>query len=249
LAEVYPPVSLLLISEGRDDLFSIFPRTNGDGGYVTGSLKRWQNVHDLPTVKPRKEGALLKSRLQKYTDSSEHINRGLYHKADGWMHTPMSKSTISKANGMSRSFTKDTTNQTPLVTYSGVSKDLGDKLRDVPNGSFHHLATFTSTTTDKRMAHSFAAKKVWGDTHAHVIRFHLKPGTGLSAVQHSHYNENEVLLDKGTKIEKIKTELKPTSHGGKVWVHHVVAHPEKLPLDQYHTHKDEHHSGGLISKA
>lgn len=241
-------VSLLLISEGKDDLFSVYPRKHGDAGYVAGSGKRWQQVHDLPTVKPRKEGSLFKSRVGRYTDSSETINRELASKADGWMYTPITKSTLSKANGMSKAFTKDTTNQTPLVTYSGVSKSLGDKLGAASNGSFHHLAAFTSTSTDKRTAHSFATKKVWGETHPHIIRFHLKPGTGLSAAHHSVYNENEVILDKGTKIEKVKSELKPLSHGGKVWVHHVVAHPEKLPVDQYQTHKDEHHNAGLISK-
>lgn len=241
-------ISFILLSEGKDDMFSIWPRANGASGYIAGSHKRWQQVHDLPTVKPRKEGSLFSGRVRKYTNSSETINRELMYKADGWLHTPITKSTLSKANGMSKAFTKDTTNQTPLVTYSGVSKDLGDKLGAAPNGSFHHLAAFTSTTTDKRTAHGFATKKVWGKTHPHIIRFHLKPGTGLSAAHHSDYNENEVILDKGTKIEKVKSEVKTLSHGGKVWVHHVVAHPEKLSVDQYKTREDEHHNAGLISK-
>lgn len=144
---------------------------------------------------------------------------------------------------LSSAFTPNNTNRKEITTYGAVPYHIGRKLIESGKDSEHHLAGFTSTSSDKQIAMLFANEyssdhNTPDDEPYHIIKYHIKPGAGLSAAKHSSYDENEVILHHGAKItyhgpEYIIHQRSNLNHPRHIIVHHVTVHPEHKLLEEY----------------
>jgi hypothetical protein len=220
----------------------------------TGNNKFGQNYdagfHDHPDVKPRNVSDDHARAILRYTTTSSNGERG--HASSGNMnaylrnkagdktqrilHDHDPKKVHDSIKTLSSAFTKENTNKKAIHTYGGVPAHIGEKLEKSEKGSEHHLAGFTSTSSAQRTAKHFAhtyngfdPKKV-----KHVIHYHVKPGAGLSAVHHTDYNENEVILHHGAKLKYSHTTVhKGTEGEGDTHVHHVVVGSKHKKIEDY----------------
>lgn len=136
---------------------------------------------------------------------------------------------------------KNNTNRKQIQTFAGIPHHIGEQLMNSGKDTEHHLAAFTSTSIQPRVAHNFAMgynKKYHHDGLPHIIKFDVKPGAGLPAAHHSPYDENEVILHHGAKItyhgHEILEHTDPYSgEKSSVIVHHVTVHPEHKSLEEY----------------
>lgn len=199
------------------------------------------HIHDHPHVKPKKfEKHHLESINEYSNDGSGDINEHLRHGAgDKSAYSGMQRARYAHKHitNLSSAFTKENTNRKEIHTYSGVPAHIGKALHNSKKGSHHHIAGFTSTSTNKSTAHDFAEGHAEYDEEKHIIHYHIKRGAGLSLVHHSPHSENEVLLHHGAHIQYKKTD---TYHGNpshsennNIHVHHVVVHPDHAPLESY----------------
>jgi hypothetical protein len=89
------------------------------------------------------------------------------------------------------------------------------------------------------VVYNFAKKNAprAGTNDRHVIKYTVKPGTGLSVAEHSPYDEDEVLLHHGAKLKYSHTTEHPhedyRGHKGITYVHHVTAEKSHLSLNDY----------------
>lgn len=122
-------------------------------------------------------------------------------------------------------FRPETTNKDSITLYSGIPQHIGSILESGHTGQIHILPAFTSTSSQKKVAHLFSHSRKIIDPQSgklklqrHIIQLTAKPGSALSLRGYStHPNEFEFLLNSGSKIKYIKTERhKPNIH-----VHHV----------------------------
>lgn len=145
---------------------------------------------------------------------------------------------------LSSAFTKENTNRKHLTTFGGVPPSIGHELMKGGKGKKHVLAGFTSTSTSQHIAAAFSnthhlLEEKGTSEPLHVVKYHLKPHTGMSIAHHSKHDENEVLINHGHHIQYIKTtEHEADNHNShKVLVHHVVVHPTRKPLSKYGKYK------------
>lgn len=138
---------------------------------------------------------------------------------------------------LSSAFTKGNTNRIDVHTWSGVPEHVGKDLMNSPQGSSHHIAGFTSTSTSKATANEFAVSQPLPPVKArprHIIHYKVKAGAGLSIANMSTFSENEVVLHHGAKIKYHGTSIyKGNGEHGDIHVHHVTAYPEHIPLERY----------------
>lgn len=144
---------------------------------------------------------------------------------------------------LSSAFRPETTNRKPVTTWGGVPAHIGEQLMNSGQGSQHHIPGFTSTSTSKSVAYKFAfgynlRKAKTSNDPVHIIQYHLKPGTGLSAAEHSPYDENEFILHHGAKIEYHGSENvthQENDGDGQMHliIHHVTVHPEHKSFHEY----------------
>lgn len=145
---------------------------------------------------------------------------------------------------LSAVFTPENTNRKTIETYSGIPSDIGKRLEASDKDSKHTLAGFSSFSTARKVAHHFGVKfKLTSskrpdaddsDRSIHLIHATLEPGSGLSLVDHSNYeNENEILLNHGAHITYHGTTVHKDSTGRPVRVHHVTVHSTHEPLENY----------------
>jgi hypothetical protein len=202
--------------------------------------------------------------------SSANINGYLRNKLGNksvgvYMHDP--KRTHRAVQNLSSAFTPENTNIKPIKTWGAVPREIGEKLMNSGRGSDHHLAGFTSTSSSKRVASNFSdlyannerkQDKYNGIRHPeanddqdvqvhHIVRYHIKPDAGLSAVHHTKYDENEVILHHGARVTYLGTEhhdeledsqLDRQYNDGKAilkkyHIHHVMVHPDHKKLEEY----------------
>jgi hypothetical protein len=137
---------------------------------------------------------------------------------------------------LSSAFTPQNTNRKEIVVHSGVPEHIGKTLKQSGEGSQHHIAGFTSTSSSSEVAHNFARN--YGGKEHHVIEYHVKPGAGLSVAQHSSIpDENEVILHHGAKITYHGSTASKNEKGIVTHVHKVTVHNEHKPLEEYGEYK------------
>ena len=216
----------------------------------TGSPSRfgsYDKIHDNPGVEPQENFSIehQKSIIHYGTtdpDDEEHghassinMNALLRHKMGNKEsfiengHSP--KKVLNSIKKLSSAFKPEHTNSQSIAAYSGIPEDVSKELSKMNSGETTYLPGFTSTSTDKNVAERFQ----YENRSSHIIKFHIQPGAALSIVKHVPF-ENELLLNHGTKVTKLKTE---TDEHGNV-THHFIAHNDRLPLDQYpHEYKHD----------
>jgi hypothetical protein len=192
------------------------------------------DIHHHPDVKPANLTAAHKEALTRYAgdssigshDSSRNINALLRSKAGDTTqklhHSVSEKDVEEAANKLASAFTKENTNKKELTVHFGVPPHIGEKFKKSEPGSEHQLHGFTSSSTVKETAESFAnmhAKIAKGKT-AHIVKATLKPHTGMSVVDFSPRSENEILINKGQKAQYVKS-----TKSGNTVTHHVIITP------------------------
>lgn len=215
---------------------------NMSGGY------RWDTLHDHPDIKPPELSDEHQQSVGNYTGaSSDNAIKG--HASSGNMNAYLRKrmgDIKSKIIGshspekvkesidrLSAVFTPENTNKKSVESFSGIPGRIGTKLQKLKPGDTHHIPGFTSTSTKYDTALGFA--RSYNDTKTtHVIKFHIKPNAGLSAVYYSRFpHENEIILHHGAKVSYLGRSSSVSPQGDKVIVHNMIVHPEHLSLDEY----------------
>lgn len=210
-------------------------------------------IHTHPEVGPTVVRDNDRQAIDRYTGSySATINGYLRYRAGDRSYGQhpgngerVHKDTEEKIKNLSNVFSKGNTNRIPMHTWSGVPAHVGTDLMNSSIGSYHHIAGFTSTSTHKSTANSFAVGHAGsGDSDRHIIHYKVQKGAGLSVAAHSAYDENEVILHHGAQIKYRGTTVyhpkddSTLSH--KVHVHHVTVYPKSLPLSKYGPIGDEY---------
>lgn len=242
---------------GQTEIHGWDNREDSVRGKKTNSKKAVYDadIHDHPDVKPQK---LNKKSVTDYTGVESEKTPGSSKNINGYLRNKLGDKdskvlghppeAVHKAvKKLSSNFTPENTNRKELTTYSGVPHKIGEKLESSKKGDIHHLAGFTSTSTERSTAVDFANirtnsknPKVWGVRH--VVRFHVKPGAGLSVAPNSEHPENEVLLHHGARTEYSHTEIntgrssatRPNSPVYETHIHHVIVHPDHLDLEKHY---------------
>lgn len=177
--------------------------------------------------------------------SSANVNNHLRHLAgqkvsEGGEHTQgivggHSPEKVQQAiRDLSATF-KGNTNRKPVKVYAGIPKHIGEKIQSSDKGTVHRNPGFLSTSTEEGQALDYAsqyAEKDDTDIH-HVVQLHLHPGAGRSAVHHSRFEENEVLVHHGAKMVYSHTEDHETPSGHPLKVHHLEVFPDHEPMEKY----------------
>lgn len=217
------------------------------------------SIHDHPHVKPQELEPEHERALRNYTStgskdendghsSSANINGYLRNRSGdkksgilGHRESDVHKAVLT----LSSAFTENNTNRKSIKTWGAVPAHIGQQLMKSKPGSQHHFAGFTSTSTDQNIARGFSSAYLSKERkdnpdapkERHVVRYHLQPGTGISAVHHSQFSENEVVLHHGAKLTYHGSEKFEGKDGSDddvtTHVHHVTVHPEHKKLEEY----------------
>lgn len=210
-------------------------------------------IHNHPDVGPTVVTDSDREAIDRYTGSYSGIINGYlrYRAGDrSYGQHPGNgerahKQTEEHIKNLSNVFSRGNTNRIPIHTWSGVPAHVGTDLMNSSIGSYHHIAGFTSTSTHKSTANSFAVGHAGSAANdRHVIHYKVQKGAGLSVAGHSSYDENEVILHHGAQIKYHGTTVYHPSDGSpsvhKVHVHHVTVYPKSLPLSKYGPIGDEY---------
>lgn len=210
-----------------------------------------EKFHDHQDVKPQSLTPEHISAIGAYTSaksnesnghgSSKNINYYLSNRSGNKdvgieHHTP--ESVLKSVKTLSAAFIPDNTNRKELETFGAVPRKIGEKLEKSNKGDVHHFPAFNSTSSGFGVAIDFAYgyhdKELHSPRVDHIIKYKLKPNTGISVVQHSVWPENEVLLHHGAHIEYSHTEtIDRKSDGIKTKIHHVTVHQNHEPIENY----------------
>jgi hypothetical protein len=168
-----------------------------------------------------------------YDAPEDKVTHGVKH------HNP---ETVRKSiRKLSSAFTPENTNKKPITLHGGIPQHIGMTLAASGIGSQHHLAGFTSTSTDKSVANDFAETYANKDHHersVHIIEYNAEPGTALSAVHHTEFaGENEMILHHGAKITYNGTSIRENGIGVRTHTHYVTVHNEHKPMEEYPKYK------------
>ena len=126
-----------------------------------------------------------------------------------------------------------------LKTYSGVPEHIGEHLEQSGTDVKHYIPGFLSTSTNVSTAAEFARTynekdfDITKTKHHHVLQIHVHPGVGRSVAHESSFPENEVLLHHGTEMTYSHTTEHTDDDGNKYKMHHVIAHPNRIKLEDY----------------
>ena len=222
----------------------------GDDSHVTENGNPYNgHFHDDPDVKPQKLSETHKNAIHNYCStpsdhksghaSSQNMNNYLRNRdgeKDKHVLHHNEKDVESSILKLSSAFWhKENTNKKPIETYGGIPHHIGEKLEKSGKGATHHLSGFTSTSSSQKTATDYGHgyKNQHSKNPTHVIKYNIHPGAGLSAVHHSRWSENEVILHHGAKIKYSHTTKHDDGYGGDVKVHHVTVHPDHKKLSEY----------------
>ena len=231
-----------------------------DGTHLTVGVSRYNgDFHDHPDIRPQNLEHHEKAAIRHYCSTPSDSENGHASSANmnGYLRNRLGDKkagiAFQKSHGhtedkvkdsikkLSAAFRPENTNRKIINTYGGVPHHIGEALENSKPRSKHTLAGFTSTSSSKHTALTFGGYYHKGDKPTHVIKYHVQPGAGLSAVHHSTYSENEIILHHGAHITYNKTTHHVDKNGHPVHVHHVTVHNTHKPLDEYgeyHHNKD-----------
>lgn len=223
-------------------------RTNNNGNF-------YHKIHDDPQVVPSDSDDPVPA-ISHYCStesnskfnghcSSSNINNHLRYLAgqkvsEGGEHTQgiiggHSPDKVKQAiRDLSATF-KGNTNRKPIKVFAGIPKHIGEQIEASDKGTVHRNPGFLSTSTDEGQASDYAGQYAYKDnvdTH-HVVQLHLHPGAGRSAVHHSRFDENEVIVHHGAKMVYSHTEEQETPSGHPLKVHHLEVFPDHEKLENY----------------
>ena len=238
--------------ENNPKISGIFtnPKTYGDK--INKHGEKYQDIHDHPDIFPQDRSDVHRRHIRSYCSessmttpsSSANINEHLRHLAGQpvkltgtqGIQGPHSPEKVKQAiKDLSATFHNNTTNRMPLKTYSGVPEHIGEHLEQSGTDVKHYIPGFLSTSTHLRTAGNFSVaypRKKYDDPY-HVLQIHVHPGVGRSVAHNSQYDENEVLLHHGTEMTYSHTTDGVDHRGMKFKMHHVVAHPTRIKLEDY----------------
>jgi hypothetical protein len=138
---------------------------------------------------------------------------------------------------LSDAFTPENTNKQKTILHGGIPDYIGKALKAAGHGSQHHLAGFTSATSEPTTALQFARqysrKSPSVKSHYHIMEYHAEPGTALSVAPYSSYDENESIFKHGVKITYHGEKTKKDQFGNTIHTHVVTVHNEHKPLEEY----------------
>jgi len=214
--------------------------------------EKYQDIHDHPDIFPQDRSDVHRSHIRSYCSessmttpsSSANINEHLRHLAGQkvaypetqGIQGPHSPEKVKQAiKDLSATFHDNTTNRMSLKTYSGVPEHIGEHLEQSGTDVKHYIPGFLSTSTHLRTAGNFSVaypRKKYDDPY-HVLQIHVHPGVGRSVAHNSQYDENEVLLHHGTEMTYSHTTDDVDHRGMKFKMHHVIAHPTRIKLEDY----------------
>jgi len=212
--------------------------------------------HDHPDVEPKTLTDDHKEAIKNYTRTgSEDSDDG--HASSGNMNAVLrnmegDKEQLIKGDHypedvkksiktLSSAFTPENTNRKTIKVWNGIPERVAKKLVKDGSGSHHHLPGFTSTSSEREVALKFANDYntdagTYRNGVRHVVQYHVSPGMGLSAVHHSNFSEDEVVLHHGAHIEyHCHDVIEHVNRGRKetIHLHHVTVNPEHKPLHEY----------------
>jgi hypothetical protein len=207
-----------------------------------------RNFHDHEDVKPRNLSDEHKKSIARYTSTPSSNKEG--HGSSGNMNSYLRNSAGDKTQGIkhghhegdvedsinkfSSAFTPENTNKKEITTYGAVPHHIGMQLQNSKKGDSRHFAGFTSTSSVRNVAHEFTYSPTTESGNvAHIVKYKVKPGAGLSTAHHSEYDENEVTLNHGARIEYSHTRTMPSRSGKIMHIHTVTVHPDHKPLEEY----------------
>jgi hypothetical protein len=220
---------------------------------------KYDDIHDHPDIKPKDDSPINDINITHYCNtfhsepngyrSSVNINEHLRHLAGqpvrnpdtqgiyptGTDHQHSPEKVKQAIKDLSATFNDNTTNRMSLKTYSGVPEHIGEHLEQSGTDVKHHIPGFLSTSTHLRTASNFSVaypRKKYDDPY-HVLQIHVHPGVGRSVAHNSQYDENEVLLHHGTEMTYSHTTDGVDHRGMKFKMHHVIAHPTRIKLEDY----------------
>lgn len=139
---------------------------------------------------------------------------------------------------LSSVFTKENTNGTKVVGWSGIPKNTGRELHALyKNGNSGKgrrfvLPRYTSLTSNKQVAFNFAKSysKPTAKEH-HVIEFHAHPGTIVSTIGNTRYSEDEAIANRNCIGEHRGVILHKLANGHTLHRHIVYLHPPGTKFD------------------
>ena len=220
---------------------------------------KYDDIHDHPDIKPKDDSPKNDINITHYCNThysepnghraSVNINEHLRHLAGqkvaypdtqgiyptGTSHSHSPEKVKQAIKDLSATFHDNTTNRMSLKTYSGVPEHIGEHLEQSGTDVKHYTPGFLSTSTHLRTAGNFSVaypRKKYDDPY-HVLQIHVHPGVGRSVAHNSQYDENEVLLHHGTEMTYSHTTDDVDHRGMKFKMHHVIAHPNRIKLEDY----------------
>jgi len=216
--------------------------------------EKYQDIHDHPDIFPQDRSDVHRGHIRSYCSessmttpsSSANINEHLRHLAGQkvaypetqGIQGPHSPEKVKQAiKDLSSTFNDNTTNRMSLKTYSGVPRHIGEKLEQSGRGAKHYTPGFLSTSTNVSTAAEFARTYNEKDTdtegYHHLMQIHVPPGVGRSVAHESEYSEDEIVIHHGTEHEYSHTTEHTDEMGNKYKMHHVIAHPNRIKLEDY----------------
>lgn len=227
----------------------------------TGNSGHSDGKHYHPDVVPTSVTAAHKKSIYDFTSGeadehpgySENVNPYLRNMAGDktvGIHSNHSTRQVRAAvKALSSVFTKGNTNRIPIESSAGIPPHIGHKLMSSGINSQHHLAGFTSTSSDQGVAKAFAKGYPKDDStklEDHILHCQVEPHAGYAIpVNQSRFDEHEVLLHHGARITYHGTdshrEYLGTKDGIKLYktthVHRVTVHADHKPLEEYGSYR------------
>jgi hypothetical protein len=242
--------------EDKPKISGTFTHLKTYGDKINKHGEKYQDIHDHPDIFPQDRSDVHRRHIRSYCyeppmttpGSSSNINEHLRHLAGQpvkltgtqGIQGPHSPEKVKQAiKDLSATFHDNTTNRMPLKTYSGVPRHIGEHLEQSGTDVKHYIPGFLSTSTNVSTAAEFARTYYEKDSditktkHHHVLQIHVHPGVGRSVAHESSFPENEVLLHHGTEMTYSQTTEHTDEMGNKYKMHHVIAHPTRIKLEDY----------------
>jgi hypothetical protein len=243
--------------ENNPKISGTFTHHKTYGEKINKHGEKYQDIHDHPDIFPQDRSDVHRGHIRSYCSesssttadghrSSSNINEHLRHLAGQpvkltgtqGIQGPHSPEKVKQAiKDLSATFHDNTTNRMPLKTYSGVPRHIGKHLEQSGSGAKHYIPGFLSTSTNVSTAAEFARSYNEKDTdtegYHHLMQIHVHPGVGRSVAHESSFPENEVLLHHGTEMTYSHTTEHTDDDGTKYKMHHVIAHPTRIKLEDY----------------
>lgn len=154
-----------------------------------------------------------KDSLDSYTQNSRPLNNAL-HRGDAI--SDKGESRVKDLDAVASH--KENSLKHNITTYSGVSKNFGDKLSKVKIGGKVKSPAYISSSLDHdtafEFAHAHEPENTKNTYHRHIIVFHLPKGhTKARSIDHASNNsgEDEVLQARGQTFKKVGEHIE-TKH-------------------------------------